>query len=220
MDIVLYQFPGACSRVTLNALEEIGCPYRLQTVNIRNGAQLTPEYLALNPKGKVPAVAFDGRVLTENPAILYALHLRHPAAGLLPLAERLPESFQGLSDLSWCSSTLHPIVRQVRMPAKWTTGEPEGVAADGKNKMAKECARLNERLADGRWWYADRWSIIDVYVYWAYSTAAKGGFSLETYPNLLAHAGRVRERPGFQRALQAEIESARAAHLDIPINLL
>lgn len=220
MDIVLYQFPGACSRVTLNALEEIGCRYRLETVNIRTGAQLSPDYLALNPKGKVPAMAFDGRVLTENAAILCALHQVHPAAGLLPVADRLPESFQGLSDLNWCSSTLHPIVRQVRMPAKWTIGEPEGVAADGRNKMGKECARLNERLADARWWYGDRWSIVDVYVYWAYSTAAKGGFPLESYPELLAHARRVRERPSFQRALNAETESVRTAHLDIPINLL
>ncbi len=220
MDILLYQFPGACSRVTLNALEEIGCPYRLETVNIRAGAQLSPEYLALNPQGKVPAVAFDGRVLTQNAAILYALHERHHAAGLLPVADALPECFQGLSDLIWCSSTLHPIVRQVRMPAKWTTGEPEGVAADGRNKMAKECAGMNERLAMGRWWYGDRWSIIDVYVYWAYSTAAKGGFSLKTYPDLQAHAGRVRERPSFQRALKAETEAVRAAHLDIPLNLL
>lgn len=220
MDILLYQFPGACSRVTLNALEEIGCPYRLETVNIRSGAQLSPEYLAINPKGKVPAVAFDGRMLTENAAILYALHQFHPDARLLPTADRLPERFQGLSDLLWCSSTLHPIVRQVRMPAKWTTGDPEGVAADGKSKLGKECARLNERLAGARWWYGDRWSIVDVYVYWAYSTAAKGGFSLDIYPELLAHAARVRERPSFQRALQAEIESVHAAQLDIPVNLL
>lgn len=186
-------------------------------MNIRTGAQLAPEYLAVNPSGKVPAVAFDGRVLTENAAILYALDQHHPAAALLPVSDRFPDSFQGLSDLIWCSSTLHPIVRQIRMPSKWTTGELDGVAADGKNKMDRECARLNERFADGRWWYDNRWSIIDVYISWACSIAAKGGFSFDSYSNVREHAERVRQRPSFQRALKAESECFDSTHPDVPI---
>ena len=220
MKVVLYQFPGACSRVTLSALEEIGLPYELRTLNIRTGEQQSSEYRALNPKGKIPAICFDGRVLTENPAILYALHQSHPHAGLLPAARGFPDEYQGLSDLIWFGSGLHPIVRQVRMPSRYTQGDSSGVATDGAQKMAKECAAMSARLGNGRWWYGERWSIVDVYVYWCYSTAAKGAFQLEPFPALLEHAQRVRSRPSFQRALAAEIASVRAAQIDIAVDQL
>jgi glutathione S-transferase len=61
-DIHLWWHPGSCSRVTLVALEEIGVPFRL-TVPRRP----TPEYFAVNPKGRVPALVVDGVVLTETP---------------------------------------------------------------------------------------------------------------------------------------------------------
>jgi glutathione S-transferase len=220
LNVVLYQFPAACSRVTLNALEEIGLPYELHTLNMRAADHQSAEYLAINPKGKIPAISFDGRILTESPAILYALHRSHPATGLLPITDGFPDEYQGLSDLIWCGSGLHSIVRQVRMPSRYTRGDSSGVAADGAEKMAKECKALNERLGDGRWWYGERWSIVDVYLYWCYSTAAKGGFLLDRYPELLAHAMRVRARPSFQRALAAEIASVHSAHIDIPVEQL
>lgn len=220
MNIVLYQFPAACSRVTLNALEEIGLRYELHTLNIRTAEHRSAKYLAINPKGKIPAISFDGRILTESPGILYALHRSHPTAALLPMADGFPNEYQGLSDLIWCGSGLHTIVRQVRMPSRYTKGDSSGIAADGAEKMAKECEALSARLRDGRWWYGERWSIVDVYLYWCYSTAAKGAFTLEPYPDLLAHAERVRARPSFQRALAAEIASVRSAHIDMRVEEL
>lgn len=204
MNITLYQFPAACSRVTMNALEELGLSFNDICVNIRAAAQQGAEYLAVNPKGKVPALAIDGRVLTENAAILWTLHGLHPDGGLLPSSQDPLQRHEYLSDLTWCSGTMHPIVRQVRMPKKWTTGEFEGVREDGINKLTKECKSFAERVQGGRWWYGDAWSIIDTYIYWGYSTAAKGGFPLETFPALLDHAERVRSRPSFQRVLDRE----------------
>ena len=220
MDILLYQFPGACSRVALNALEEIGATYRVETVNIRGGAQLSSHYITINPKGKVPALAFDGHILTENATILYALAQRFPQAALLPRSDQVPTAYMGLSDLTWCASTLHPLVRQVRMPAKFTKGSPAEVAADGMEKFAKECGLIGARLKNDRWWYGETWSIVDVYVYWAYSTASKGGFSLRSYPELVAHAARVRERPSFKRALAVETASVTNAGLDVAVEQL
>ena len=84
MAITLYHFPGACSRVTMQALEEIGLSYDDVGVNMRTNGQKAPDYLAVNPKGKVPAIGFDGHIMTENAAILWFLHSQHPDAALLP----------------------------------------------------------------------------------------------------------------------------------------
>ncbi|WP_206243968.1 glutathione S-transferase family protein [Novosphingobium terrae] len=200
---IVFCFPGACSRVTMTALEEIGAPYEDRVVNIRESAQKSADYLRVNPKGKVPALEIDGKVMTENAAILHFLHRRNPAAKLLPHDADPVLDNQGLIDLVWCSGTIHPIVRQIRMPVKWTSGDPAGVRADGLEKFARECAAIAGRIGEA-WWYGDQWSIIDTYLYWAYSTARRGGFALEDYPALLDHAERVRARPAFQRVLARE----------------
>jgi glutathione S-transferase len=204
MIITLYQFPAACSRVTMTALEEIGVPFDTVCVNIRTGSQTKPEYLAINPKGKVPAISIDGQIMTENAAILWMLHTMNPQVGLLPTLSGPTGAYKGLTDLSWCSGTIHPMVRQVRMPVKLTTGEPSGVREDGINKLRVECERVVGRVGNGGWWYGDTWSIIDTYLYWGYSTARKGSFPLEEFPALLDHAERVRARPSFQRVLARE----------------
>lgn len=203
MDIVIYQYPAACSRVTMTALEEIGLNYEDRCVNISSAQQKSAEYLAMNPKGKVPTVIVDGTVMTENAAILAFLDAQYPQACLLPRSGDAVFDNRGLIDLVWVSSTVHPIVRQVRMPVKWTTGDPSGVKADGMAKFADECAKLSARIGDG-WWYGNDWSILDTYVYWAYSTAEKGGFVLSDYPVLTAHGERVRARPSFQRVFARE----------------
>ena len=201
--LILFHFPAACSRVTMSALEEIGLPFEARCVNFRKGAQQSPEYLALNPKGKVPALSIDGYVITESPAILAFLNRQYPDAGLLPNRGHPVLDNQGLTDLAWCSSTLHPMVRQIRMPMKWTQGDSTGVKVDGLQKFGHECRGIAARVANG-WWYDSGWSIVDVYLYWTYSTAALGGFPLGDYPALAAHAARVRMRPSFERALARE----------------
>ncbi len=213
-ETILFQCPGSCSRVTMTALEEIGLAFTDRFVNLGAGGQKRPEYLELNPKGKVPTLVHDGQVMTENAAILFFLDRQHGAAGLLPHHDDPIRDNQGLTDLVWCSSTIHPIVRQVRAPVRYTKGETDGIKADGTEKFAHECAAMAARIGDG-WWYGERWSIVDVYLYWAYSTAALGGFPLEHYPGLLGHAERVRARPSVQRALAREREAARKAGLDM-----
>ena len=205
-DLILFHFPAACSRVTMTALEEIGLSFEARCVNFRKEAQCSAEYLAVNPKAKVPALSIRGHVMTENAAILAFLNRQYPDAGLLPHDADPVLDNQGSTDLVWCSSTLHPMVRQIRMPMKWTLGDSEsvaGVKADGLKKFAQECRGIAARVANG-WWYPSGWSIVDVYLYWAYSTAAKGGFPLGDYSALVDHAARVRARPSFQRALARE----------------
>ena len=212
-ELIIYMSPGACSRVTMTALEEVGLDYEDRPINTAAGQQNGAEYLAVNRKGKVPALVIAGQLLTENAAILAYLHRAYPDAKLLPGEDDPLAAAQALSDVIWCASTLHPEVRQVRAPFKWTQGDPAGVKQDGLLKFAKECAYIADRVGEDGWWYGDRWSIVDTYVYWAYSTARIGGFPLEDYPRLLAHAERVRARPSFQRTLARELAAVERAKL-------
>ena len=145
--------------------------------------------------------------MTENAAILAYLDKNYPGAALLPHYSDPVADNQGLIDLIWCSSTLHPMVRQVRMPIKFTSGEIDDIRKDGIAKLRHECAMMSERVGS-RWWYGDSWSIIDAYIYWGYSTAEVGGFPLKDYPALVAHAERVQARPSAQRTRAREIAAA------------
>lgn len=206
-DTILFAYPGACSRVTMSALEESGVDYDLRWIDIASNGQYSAEYLATNRKSKVPALVVDGQTLTENAAILLYLHRQNPSAGLLPQLDGVFGEARGFSDLVWCGSMLHPMVRQIRAPQRWTqdSQETDGIRADGLKKLAKECDHIDAQLAKAEWWYGERWSIVDVYLYWVYSTAAKASFPVQDYPAINAHAERVRARRSFQRALEREV---------------
>jgi glutathione S-transferase len=215
-DIILFHCPGACSRVTMNALEEIGLEFEDRAINLLAGQQKSPEYLAVNPKGKVPALKVGDRLHTENAAILYFLDLKHPAAHLLPKAEDGIPPNEGLEDLVWCSSTIHPMVRQVRAPIRFTNGDPEGVKAHGAQHLPAILDQISLRVSNGRWWYGNHWSIVDVYLYWNYSTAAGAGIDLSAWPALLEHGGRVRGRPSFIRSLARENAAVASHGIQLP----
>lgn len=93
--------PGACSRVSLTALEHVGASYDAVMIDLASGEQRGPGYLAVNPRGKTPALVADGELLTENVAIVSYLHMLHPAAGLFPAAETALRRAQQLSYLTW-----------------------------------------------------------------------------------------------------------------------
>ena len=80
----LYYSPGACSLAPHIALEETGGAFELHRVNFAETQQRSPEYLAINPKGRVPAIADGGFVVTENPAVLRYIARRCSTPALWP----------------------------------------------------------------------------------------------------------------------------------------
>ncbi len=82
--LTLYYAPGSSSFAAHIALTEVGASFESHRLSIPEKETRTPDYLAINPAGKVPALLVDGRVLTEVAAILFYLAKRYPEAGLLP----------------------------------------------------------------------------------------------------------------------------------------
>jgi len=215
--LFLYHTPGACSRVTMNALEEAGLEYEDRAINIFIGEQKHPDYLKINPRGKVPALTVDDNLITENAAMITYIHMLKPEATLLPAADTPLEKARLNSDLIWCSGTVHPIVRQVLLPFRFTDGDPSGVFAKGVEYLNALLSEVEERLSNERWWYGDNWSIMDVYLYWCYTTASGSEqFSLEPYPGLQAHAERVRARSSYKRSLERELAAMEKACIEMP----
>lgn len=214
--LALYHMPGACSRVTMNALEEIGCDFDDHSVALFRGEQKTPEYLAINHKGKVPALVADGVPITENPAIIWYLASQFPDAGILPRDGSRVEALRGLSDLIWCSGTLHPMANRLFRPYALTdSGDPAGVKSVANRQLIEAATMVTARLAKGGWWYGDRWSIVDTYADWVFNIASGFGFDRSYFPALVDWRKRIEARPGFQRARQRELAAVERDHLPI-----
>jgi glutathione S-transferase len=199
----LYHFPGACSRVAMTALEHVGVAFEDELVDLTRGEHMQPGYQGTNPRGKVPALLVDGKLLSENAAIQLWLDAEYPDAGLLPRCETAWDRAQVLSDLFWVSSVWHPYVRANAAPSRWTTGEEAPVRERGVQLMTPCVQQLEQRLAGQDWWYRE-WSIIDVYFCWAYSRAEEGQFDLSPYPNIARHRAAIEALPAFRRALARE----------------
>src|ERR1700688_2494677 len=109
--LALYFAPGSSSMAVHIALHEIGVPFEGRPISFRKREHRAPDYLALNPEGKVPTLLIDGRPLTEVAAILFYLARRYPGTGLLPTDDVEAEA-QVVSWMSFVAATVHPARRQ------------------------------------------------------------------------------------------------------------
>jgi glutathione S-transferase len=205
--LILYVAPGACSRVALVALEHSGLAYEARPVALMSGQQRQPEFLALNPKGKVPLLLTPDGPLSENVAIASWLDAQAPHAGLLPPPGAVWARAQALSWLAWSASTLHPMIYRMRMTARIhpDAATHPTIKAAALAELAQQLAVAEEALADGRPWLTGAdWCIADTHVCWVYGRGLDGGLDAAAFPQLAALAARHAQRPAFQRALARE----------------
>jgi glutathione S-transferase len=210
MTFELHYSPGSCARVVLVALEEIDQPFVLHSVAFLAGDNRQPEFLALNPSGKVPVLIVDGVPLVQNMAILTYLSDRFPEAGLLPEAKNLFERAKALGDLACFASDLHPLVTRIAFPTKVVAdiGCATLLRDAAIERMAGFLKIYEDRLASQPWLLGDQWSIADVYLNWVWFRITGGGFDATPYPNIGAHAERLEQRPSFIRAMAHEAKAA------------
>jgi glutathione S-transferase len=182
-------------------LEECGASYSIELVRFMKGAHKSPDYLAMNPKGKVPCLVTPDGALTENVAIAAYLSQHH--TGLMPPAETPYEQALQLADLTFCSATLHPIVTRIRMPMFMADGAEAvaSVRAKAIDAMQPFARLVEDRLENGPWWYGQTWSIMDAYIYWVWFRITGAGFDPKGYTTWADHAARMEQRPAVQRAL-------------------
>lgn len=202
----LFYSPGACSLAPHIALHEAGARFEAERVALKDGAQFRPEYLAVNPKAKVPAlVRDDGSVLTECPAILFWIALSYPAARLLP--EDVEGRTRALEWMNFISGTVHNggFTRIGR--AERFVGDPAhapAAAEKAKEDTAKYLA-LADAMLDGRdTALLSGHSVVDDYLYVIARWVERTGRALADFPALKRVHDRVAERPATRAALAAE----------------
>jgi glutathione S-transferase len=183
--LTLYFAPGSSSMAVHIALHEIGAPFEGRPISFAKREQALPDYLALNPEGKVPTLLIDGRPLTEVAAILFYLARRFPAAGLLPNGDIEAEA-QVISWMSFIAATLHP-------------------ARSRGMEYAKRVYGIADRRLGRKEWALGRYSIVDIHLfrlYWRLVHSLKPASA--TFPNLSAHYDRMMARPAVRRTLEIE----------------
>ena len=185
--LTLYLSPGSSSMAPHIMLHEIGVDFESRWISFAKREQRAPEYLKLNPEGKVPTLLVDGHPLTEVAATLYYLARRFPEAGLFPEGDLEAEA-QVVSWMSFITSTIHP-ARRIGVE-RW--------------QEVFEIAEKRLALQD---WAVTRYSIADIHLFrlfWRFFDSLHP--ARETYPGLSAHYERMMARPAVRRVL--EIESA------------
>ena len=185
--LTLFFAPGASSMAPHIALHEIGVPFESRPISFADKENRTPEFLAMNPEGKVPTLLIDGRPLTEVAAILFYLARRFPAADLLPQHE-LEAQAQVVSWMSYIAATVHPARRQ------------------GLEHARAIYAQADQRLG-GRDWVVGTYSIADIHLFrlfWRFRNSLNPPDS--EFPNLVRHYHRMMARPAVRRT--CEIEAA------------
>src|SRR5262249_46074559 len=145
--LTFYFAPGSSSMAPHIGLHEVGAPFEPKPMSFKNGDLRKPEYLAINPEGKVPTLLIDGRPLTEVAAILCYLARAFPAAGLLP--DNPEAEAQAISWMSFIASSLHP------------------ARARGLDRVKVIYGIADKRLGKNEW-AIGRYSIADIHLFRLY----------------------------------------------------
>ncbi len=204
MTITLYYSPGACSLAPHIVLEELGIAYETVRISTAEGQQRSPEYLKINPRARVPALAVDGKVLVENVAILSFLGGGFPDKGLWPA--RTWDQAQALSLMAWLADTVHPAFAHLYRPERYVEGPAcvEAVKAKGRQVFGESLAEIDRLVAGKRWAVGGRFSVVDAYLLVFYRWGNRNGFAVRDLAHYTSLVERVLARPAVKRVMADE----------------
>jgi glutathione S-transferase len=196
----LFYAPGSCAIASHIALEESGLAYSTQRLDFRRNEQRSPEYLAVNPKGRVPALVTDRGVITETPAILAFIAQSQPSANLAPLDD--PFQFAEMQAFnSYLCSTVHVAHAHRFRGSRWAD-DPVAIEAMKKKvpqNMADCFQLIEEGMLRGPWVLGDRYSVADIYLY-VLSTWLEGdGVDIRQFQRVAEFHDRMAARPSVQK---------------------
>jgi len=213
MTLKLYFAPGASSLAPLIALEEIGVAYQAHRLDLAAGDQHSPDYLRVNPRGRVPTLAVDGEPVTEVLAVLTYLAHAYQHSELLPLADPLKLA-HAYEVMSWFASTVHVAFSQIARPERFADddGVKAALAMPGEARFARTLTDI-ERLArsPGPWLLGESFSAVDAYALVIWRWAERRSIDTAAYPAWSAKATRALARPSVRRALRREAAATVAA---------
>jgi glutathione S-transferase len=201
----LYWDPGAAGMAPHAVLEEIGAPHKLVLVDIEKGEHRRPEYLQINPHGRIPAFADGDTIMYESAAICLYLADKHPEARLTP-ANGTPQRMRYLQWMAYLTNTVQEVLMHWYHPEHYAPPEAHpAVKHHAEQRLDRLWAFLDGELAkNGPYLLGETFSTPDIYLTmltrWSRNMARPGASHL----NLRRLVENVRARPAYQRMLKAE----------------
>ncbi len=207
----LFYAAGTCALASHIALEEAGAKYTAARLDFHSNEQRKPEYLAINPKGRVPALVTDRGILTETPAILVFIAQTFPDAHLAPLGDPFALA-QVQAFNSYLCSTVHVAHAHRVRGYRWVDADDAAAILAMQKKVPQsvaECFDLIEReLFAGPWVTGNGYTVCDPYLFTLARWMEADGVDPARFPKLHDHRRRMAERPAVKRALAQEEAAA------------
>ncbi len=211
--LTLYYAPGTCALATHIALIDAGAAFDLVRVNFAQEEQRKPDYLSVNPKGRVPSLRTERGILTETPALLAYVAQRFPQAKLAPLDD--PFAFAQAQEFnSYLCSTAHVAHAHLRRGHRWVDANDTAAIEAMRRHVPVSVTQIFElidtKMLKGPWVLGDTYSICDPYLYTLATWLEGDGVDLNRIPKVREHRERMAARDSVKRA-HAEQSKAAAA---------
>lgn len=204
--MILYYTPHTCALASHIALEQAGADYEIRRNDFSTNEQRSPEYLRVNPKGRVPALVTSRGILTETPAILAFVAQSFPMARLAPLDDPFALA-QVQSFNSYLCATAH-VAHSHRMRGNRWADDPMAIEAM-KRKVPQsvgECFDLIEHeMLQGPWVMGSTYTVCDMYLFTLAQWLEADGVDLRRLPKVVDHRCRLSENPAIAKVIAAEL---------------
>ena len=206
--LTLYYAAHTCSLATHVALEEAGADYSTVRIDFAKAQQRSPEYLKVNPKGRVPALVTDRGILTETPAMLVYVAQTFPAARLAPINDAFAFAEVQAFNSYLCSS-LHVAHAHRMRGSRWVDAGDKAAIAAMQRKVPQSVAAhyelIERELLKGPWVMGERYTICDPYLFTLAQWLEDDGVGPTRFPRVIDHRRRMSERAAVRKAIAEEL---------------
>jgi glutathione S-transferase len=201
----LYFAPNTCALASHLALAHAGASFELVRVDFKSNEQRSPAYLAVNPKGRVPALVMQRSILTETPALLMFIAQMFPTSGLAPLDD--PFNLAQMNAFnSYLCSTVH-VAHAHRMRGYRWADDPAALEAMRKkvpSSVGDSFAPIESEYLRGPWVFGGRFSVSDYYLLTLSRWLEADHVDLKILPRILDHRRRMLSLPRVGQVIAQE----------------
>jgi len=206
--LTLYFAPHTCALATHIVLEEVGADYSAKRIDFATNQQRSPDYLKINPKGRVPALITDRGILTETPAMLVYVAQSFAKEGLAPIDD--PFLFAEIQSFnSWLCSHLHVAHAHRMRGYRWVDADDAHSIAAMQRKVPQSVgesfALVEREMLKGPWVMGERYTICDPYLFTLAQWLEADGVDPTSIPRVIDHRRRMSERATVKKAIAQEL---------------
>ncbi len=203
--LTFYYAPGTCALASHLALEYAGARYEAIRLDFGKQEQRSPDYLRINPKGRVPALITERGILTETPALLQFISQSFPDAKMMPLDDPFLLARANAFNSYLCSTVHVAHAHRVR-GVRWAD-DADAIEAMKKKapQIMRESFELIERdMLKTPWVLGEDFSVCDMYLFTLAQWLKGDGVDIGHFPNVADHQRRMAEDPVVVRVLAAQ----------------